>query len=203
VSHRNRNHFILSKGTFKGNLILELTVRGTESGRVREKHLILRATGGGVKKGLTKWVQGGSYLLLCNRFVYALLCNLAPMTKAKTKLLIAEDDPKLRRQYEYILSDAGHDVESVASGEAAYEALLSNHYDLVVTDIEMGGSMSGVAIADRGCVDYPKTKIIVVTGMVGIEDVEVEQSQLPGAHVMLVKPVLPEKLVSTVESALH
>jgi len=124
------------------------------------------------------------------------------MNKAGFRLLVAEDDPLLRRQFEYVLSLEGYEVSAVASGDAAYEALLANYYDLVITDIEMGGSMSGVAIANRRDVDYPKTKIIVVTGMTGIEKVDAESAKLPGANAMLAKPVLPEKLTSTVETLL-
>jgi DNA-binding NtrC family response regulator len=124
------------------------------------------------------------------------------METADIKLLVAEDDPQLRRQFEYVLSDAGYSVETVPTGEAAREALTSSHFDIVVTDIQMGGAVSGVSIAGRAILDYPETKVVVVTGMVGIASSAVGRSGMPGAHATLFKPVAPEKLVSTVAAVL-
>lgn len=124
------------------------------------------------------------------------------MEKLKFRILIAEDDEGLRRQFAYILSEEGHDVSSVDSGEAAISLLKSEHFDLVVTDVEMGGAMSGVRVAGRSFLDYPKTKVIVVTGMLGLSNTAVGRAGFPGANETLFKPLDADALIAAVARVL-
>ncbi len=127
-----------------------------------------------------------------------------PGQKRKTanRILIAEDSDRIRIQYDFILSEAGFDVVSVATGEAAIQELQNSHFDVVVTDLEMEGLMMGVRIAAQRVTDYPRTKVIVVTGMVGISRAAVGRHGLPGADETLFKPVNAQTLVATVKKVL-
>lgn len=124
------------------------------------------------------------------------------MVTKDIKVLIAEDDSRLLRAYEFALSDAGYDVTAVTSGEAAHAALVSKQFDVAITDIQMGGTISGVLIAGKGVIDYPNTKIIVVTGMIGLAGSAVGRAGLPGAHATLFKPVEAETLLREIETVL-
>jgi len=125
------------------------------------------------------------------------------MKSAAKKILIADDDLSLLRQFDYILSEAGYDVTAVSDGETAYDALTTQAFDLVVTDIQMGGPVGGVTIAGRSVTSYPRTKVIVVTGMVGLAESAVGQEGFPGSHMTLFKPVSEKKLLASVAAALN
>lgn len=124
------------------------------------------------------------------------------MDHSKIKVLVADDDALLLRAYSNALSEAGFDVLAVSSGEAALSELASQSFDVVVTDILMHGNVSGVTIAGRGILDYPHTKIIVVTGMTGLAQSTVGRVGLPGAHATLFKPIELSMLIETIESVL-
>ena len=125
------------------------------------------------------------------------------MVMENVKILIADDDLRLLRAYKFALEEAGYDVTAVSSGEAAHAELVANKFDVAITDIQMGGSISGVSIAGKGVIDYPDTKIIVITGMVGLSDSAVGRAGLPGAHATFFKPVEPSALIEAVETALE
>ncbi len=60
---------------------------------------------------------------------------------AKRKILLAEDENRLRTGLEFILSSAGYNVIAVADGEQAYNVLKGDEYnrkvDILLTDIVM------------------------------------------------------------------
>ncbi len=125
------------------------------------------------------------------------------MEKHDLKILIADDDTRLLRLYEFALTEAGYDVIAVDSGEKALNILVSKQIDVAITDIQMGGKISGVKIAGRRVTDYPETKIIVITGMTGLSTSAVGRAGLPGADATIFKPVEPQDLISTVETILQ
>jgi len=61
------------------------------------------------------------------------------------RLLIVDDDQLIRELYSRVLSSDGYEVETAEDGVAALERLADEHFDLVLTDMEMprldGGSM--------------------------------------------------------------
>lgn len=53
------------------------------------------------------------------------------------KILIAEDDRELRQLFGHVLIKNGYTVKGVSNGKEALEALNSNYYDLLISDIMM------------------------------------------------------------------
>ena len=53
------------------------------------------------------------------------------------KILIAEDDKSLRELFVSVLVKNGYSVTGVSDGKEALSALLSDYYDLVISDIMM------------------------------------------------------------------
>jgi CheY-like chemotaxis protein len=62
------------------------------------------------------------------------------------RILIAEDDPTARELARHILTHAGHQVDAVADGDAALEALLRGQYGLALLDLQLPG-MDGHEVA--------------------------------------------------------
>ena len=56
------------------------------------------------------------------------------------RILIADDHDSLRRGLAQAVAEAGHDVEEAPNGNAAIEKLHEGFFDVVVSDLKMGGS---------------------------------------------------------------
>jgi len=53
------------------------------------------------------------------------------------KILIAEDDSELRQLFSHVLTKNGYSVTGVADGDEALNAVGSDYYDLIISDIMM------------------------------------------------------------------
>ena len=67
------------------------------------------------------------------------------------RILIADDHDALRRGLVRGLTEAGHEVEEASNGNAAIERLHDSYFDVVLSDLKMGGSDgTGRAADDAG-----------------------------------------------------
>jgi CheY-like chemotaxis protein len=82
-----------------------------------------------------------------------------------TSILIVEDDVLTSEYLEFILQQAGYEVVSATSADEA-AALLEGRDDvqLIVTDINLPGSMNGLKLAAAVKARRPAMNIIIVTG---------------------------------------
>jgi CheY-like chemotaxis protein len=79
------------------------------------------------------------------------------------RILVAEDDPSVRAFVSRALALRGHDVTAVNGGVQALEALGTDAFQLLITDIVMPG-LDGIALALRVGRDYPDLPILLMTG---------------------------------------
>ena len=88
-----------------------------------------------------------------------------------TAILIVEDDVLANEHLEFILQQAGYEVLSATSADEAAE-LLEDHDDvrLIVTDINLPGTINGLKLAAAAKARRPKMNIIIVTGYNAPED---------------------------------
>ena len=56
------------------------------------------------------------------------------------RILIADDHDAMRRGLVRGIADAGHEVEEASNGNAAIERLHDGYFDVVLSDLKMGGS---------------------------------------------------------------
>jgi CheY-like chemotaxis protein len=56
------------------------------------------------------------------------------------RILIADDHDALRRGLVRGLTEGGHDVDEASNGNAAIERLHDSYFDVVLSDLKMGGS---------------------------------------------------------------
>jgi two-component SAPR family response regulator len=85
------------------------------------------------------------------------------------RILILEDDEKLRTMLFHVLSGEGYDVDQAANGLAAIELASKNAYDLVVADIRMEG-INGLEALSRMKESQPDLRSLVMTGYSTEED---------------------------------
>ena len=80
-------------------------------------------------------------------------------------ILLVEDDAGVRHFVHRTLHKMGYTVDLAENGEFALEKLTDNpHYDLVLTDVIMPGSISGLDLYSRIRQDYPATQVLCMTG---------------------------------------
>ncbi|WP_028862520.1 sigma-54-dependent transcriptional regulator [Psychromonas aquimarina] len=111
------------------------------------------------------------------------------------KLLVVEDDAGLREALIDTLLLAGYDCSEVDSGEAALVALTKQKYDLVISDIQMGG-MSGLTLLQNIKDKYPLLPVLLMTAYATIDDAV--NAMRDGAIDYLAKPFSPEVLLNQV-----
>jgi CheY-like chemotaxis protein len=81
------------------------------------------------------------------------------------RVLVAEDNVILRYSLAHWLREEGHDVLEAATADEALAALKSIlTVDIVVTDVEMPGSMSGLALTSYLRERFASLPVIVVSG---------------------------------------
>ena len=56
------------------------------------------------------------------------------------KILVVDDQRNMRTTLAMMLRGAGHDVEEATDGDEACEKVVSEGYDLVLTDLRMGAT---------------------------------------------------------------
>ena len=56
------------------------------------------------------------------------------------RILVVDDHDSLRKGLVRALANAGHDVEEAANGTVAIERLQDSQFDVVLTDLRMGGA---------------------------------------------------------------
>jgi CheY-like chemotaxis protein len=91
-----------------------------------------------------------------------------------TVVLVVEDEMLLRMRAVDLVEDAGYaSVEAVDADEAL--AILESRSDiaLMLTDIQMPGSMDGLTLAHAVHERWPPIKIILVSGQLKLADINI------------------------------
>ena len=73
------------------------------------------------------------------------------------RILIADDHDSLRRGLAQAVAEAGHDVEEAPNGNAAIEKLHEGFFDVVVSDLKMGGS-TGLEVLKTAKTLHPSSR---------------------------------------------
>ena len=123
--------------------------------------------------------------------------------KMSLKILIAEDEEDIGKQYKMTLEAFGHQVFLTKDGEEClkkYMSLMTNDLspiDVVVVDYLMP-IKDGVKVAKEILKEYPKQRIIFVTGH-GPKLVS-ELNEFDDQVEVLVKPITSTVLISKIEN---
>ena len=112
------------------------------------------------------------------------------------RILLVEDDPRVRTATIGALEDLDYQPTACASGAEAIEAFAKTEYDLVISDVIMP-EMTGPELIKHLRSERPDIGVLFVTGYVG----EGESEDLAG-YELLRKPFTVNALASAVASAL-
>ena len=117
----------------------------------------------------------------------------------KARILVVEDDTRLRNLLVEALTQEGHDLTSAESAEAAIDILRDEGFHVLLTDVNLPGK-SGLELLPICLQLHPFTYMIVMTGYASI-DMAVEAMKL-GAADFLRKPISLKDLSGAVQVAL-
>src|SRR5512138_1717343 len=116
------------------------------------------------------------------------------------RILIADDHDALRRCLARGLTEAGHEVEEASNGNLAIEKLHDSYFDVVLSDLKMGGS-DGMDVLRTTRAMHPTTAVILMTAF-GTVNTAVEAMKI-GAFDYVQKPFEIEEMEVKIEKALE
>ncbi len=116
------------------------------------------------------------------------------------RILVVEDDGDIRRLNAEVLIHSGYHVDAAADGAAAWQALGTENYDLMITDNNMP-KLTGVDLLKKLHSAHIAMPVIMVTGILPTWEFALRPWLLPAA--MLLKPYTVGELLKTVRVILH
>lgn len=114
-------------------------------------------------------------------------------------VLLVEDEPLIRTLLWEVLQDAGLEVAEASNAEAALSVAVpvagpEDPPAVVVTDVDLGRGMDGIALAREARRRWPGVGIVFMTGRPS----NLDGHALGARDRFLPKPFLPDALVGTV-----
>lgn len=116
-------------------------------------------------------------------------------------VLIADDEPNIRRMVGALLRGEGYEVREAADGAAALEQLRDAEPDVVLLDLMMPGGMDGLQVLERLREHLPDLPVVMMSGRAGLADA-VRATKL-GAAQFLEKPLTPEGVLLALGAAIE
>jgi DNA-binding NtrC family response regulator len=118
----------------------------------------------------------------------------------KNRILIIEDDKRLREVLKKILNREGFDIEMAGDGSGGITRIRRDFYDIALTDLKMPG-MDGMEVLKAIKRISPETYVIIVTAY-GTIDSAVEAMK-NGAFDYITKPFKTEEILIVIKKALE
>jgi two-component system nitrogen regulation response regulator NtrX len=116
-------------------------------------------------------------------------------------VLIADDEPNIRRMVGALLTGEGYEVTETANGVEAVARVKDGEPDVALLDLMMPGELDGMATLAKLRSVAPDLPVIMMSGRAGLADA-VKATKL-GAFNFLEKPLTPEGVLLAVASALE
>ena len=116
------------------------------------------------------------------------------------KILIAEDDRELRQLFSHVLTKNGYDVRGVSDGQEALDAIQSDYFDLIISDIMMP-RVDGYQLVSQLRGGGSQTPVLMITAKDAFDDMR--QGFLSGTDDYMVKPVNVNEMVLRVSALLR
>lgn len=115
---------------------------------------------------------------------------------AKIYVLVVEDDPLQRMMAGDLVEESGFVPVFSSNADRAIEILEGrDDISMVMTDVEMPGSMNGIKLVAIIHDRWPPIKLIVVSGNILRENVD-----LPARSRFINKPYPPDQLIRALQS---
>ncbi|MCA9580841.1 MAG: sigma-54-dependent Fis family transcriptional regulator, partial [Myxococcales bacterium] len=125
-------------------------------------------------------------------------CARESPLSARKQILVADDEPNLRRILSAQLTRDGYDVETADNGAEAISRLDDHHIDVLVTDLRMP-KVDGLGVLKYAVEKHPGMPVILITAH-GTVDTAVEALKM-GAFDYVTKPFDKDELRTVIAKA--
>ncbi len=117
----------------------------------------------------------------------------------KGKILVVDDEAKMRRVLQIILQKEGYEAVTAKDGREALQKAEKENFDLVLTDMKMPG-LSGIDLLKRITESDEEIPVIMVTAYGTVETAV--KAMKEGAHDYLLKPFEKDEMKIIIANAL-
>jgi CheY-like chemotaxis protein len=115
------------------------------------------------------------------------------------RILLVEDESIIRMNLADVLRGEGYEVEEARDGSQAVQLFVSQHFDLVVTDLVMP-QLDGFKLIARVRSMSPGIPVILITAYLSRQ---AGKAILEGSSEFLAKPIQPDELITAVKHLLQ
>ena len=123
-----------------------------------------------------------------------LIQNPSGSSDQALRVLVVDDEPRLRRSLRLLLEQPGREIHECATGAEALKALGRSHYDLVLLDLRLP-DMTGLQVMDR-LLSRPFPPSIIVVSADDVIDSAIGALRR-GAYDFVRKPYQPDQFLET------
>ncbi|HMP77311.1 MAG TPA: sigma-54 dependent transcriptional regulator [Kiritimatiellia bacterium] len=116
------------------------------------------------------------------------------------RILLVDDEPSILNVLSTLMKSEGHESIAVRGGEKAQEVLLSEYFDLMISDIRMS-PLDGMQLLKVAHRERPQMAVIMLTAYGSVETAV--QAMKEGAFDYVTKPFKVDELLLTVQRALE
>ena len=116
------------------------------------------------------------------------------------RILVVDDESDIRQLSSAVLISSGYKVDAAEDGEAGWEALHANSYDLLITDNNMP-KVTGVELVKKLRSARMALPVILASGLMPAE--ELNRHPWLQIHATLLKPFTGDELLGTVKQVLR
>jgi two-component system NtrC family sensor kinase len=116
------------------------------------------------------------------------------------RVLLVDDEPKVRETLAELLTSTGHQVTPVGGGRAALAEFRPGRFDAIISNLGMAG-MNGWELAERLRASDPDVAILFVTGW-GLREDEMSRMESLRVSRCLFKPVRSDELDAAVRAVI-
>ena len=120
----------------------------------------------------------------------------------KARILIADDEPHIRRILQFLLEQEGFEVELASDGEEAWKAVASFHPDLVLLDVMMP-AMDGFDVLRIIRTGFETARLPVILLTAKGEEEDKVRGLRGGANDYIIKPFNHDELLLRVSNLLE
>src|SRR5690349_6404016 len=113
------------------------------------------------------------------------------------RIVVADDDPDIRRLIVFTLRRRGYDVQEAARGDTALDMVRAQKPNLVVLDVMMPG-LTGIEVAEALKADAETAPIPIIILSAKGQASEVNAGMGAGAQAYMIKPFAPQELAAKV-----
>lgn len=125
------------------------------------------------------------------------------MTQENPRVLVVEDGAMASLVEKMILTRFGCEVDTASTGEEAIRLCRTNHYHLILMDIELGHGLDGCAVSRRIRQAHPNADTVIVALTSQPSENLRAQATASGMNDFLRKPLMDDQIQKIFQDYLH